>query len=31
MSNQPTVSDIFRRAMEIRQSNSGISYTYLGA
>jgi hypothetical protein len=26
MSNQPTVSDIFRRAMEIRQSNSGISY-----
>jgi hypothetical protein len=27
MSNQPTVSDIFRRAMEIRQSNSGISYT----
>lgn len=27
MSNQPTVSDIFRRAQEIRQGNSGISYT----
>jgi hypothetical protein len=26
MSNQPTVSDIFRRAMEIRESNSSISY-----
>ena len=26
MSNQPTVSDIFRRAMEIRQSNANISY-----
>jgi hypothetical protein len=25
MSNQPTVSDIFRRAMEIRQANSGLS------
>lgn len=26
MNNQPTVSDIFRRAMEIRETNSGISY-----
>ena len=26
MSNQPTVSDIFRRALEIRQGNAGISY-----
>lgn len=26
MSNQPTVSDIFRRAQEIKQGNSGISY-----
>lgn len=26
MSNQPTVSGIFRRAQEIRQSSSGISY-----
>lgn len=26
MSNQPTVSDIFRRALEIRQGNSGMSY-----
>jgi hypothetical protein len=26
MSNQPTVSDIFRRALAIRQSNSSISY-----
>lgn len=26
MSNQPTVADIFRRAMEIRESNSNISY-----
>lgn len=26
MSNQPTVSDIFRRALEIRQGNASISY-----
>ena len=26
MSNQPTVADIFRRAQEIRQTNSNISY-----
>lgn len=26
MSNQPTVSDIFRRAMEIRQGSSAMSY-----
>ncbi|MCA1625201.1 MAG: hypothetical protein LC778_15665 [Acidobacteria bacterium] len=26
MNNQPTVSDIFRRALEIRQSNANISY-----
>lgn len=26
MSNQPTVSDLFRRALEIRQSNAGASY-----
>ncbi len=26
MSNQPTVSDIFRRALAIREGNSGISY-----
>lgn len=26
MSNQPTVSDIFRRALEIRQSNKSMSY-----
>lgn len=26
MSNQPTVSDIFRRSMEIRQQNAGMSY-----
>ena len=26
MSNQPTVSDIFRRALEIRQGNANISY-----
>lgn len=26
MSNQPTVADIFHRAMEIRESNSSISY-----
>ena len=26
MTNQPTVSDIFRRALEIRQSNPDISY-----
>jgi len=26
MNDQPTVSDIFRRALEIRQSNASISY-----
>jgi hypothetical protein len=26
MSNQPTVSDIFRRALEIRQTNASMSY-----
>ncbi len=31
MSNQPTVSDIFRRAMEIRQGNSTISYKDISA
>jgi hypothetical protein len=31
MSNQPTVSDIFRRATEIREGNSSISYKDISA
>lgn len=31
MSNQPTVSDIFRRALAIRESNSSISYKEISA